>query len=390
MNAIELDLDDPTDLTRALIRIDSVNPDLVPGATGEAEIATFTKAWLTDRGFEVHTLEATPGRPTIVAIAKGTGGGDSIMLNGHLDTVSLASYENNEGLKDRISDGNIYGRGSFDMKSGVAAMMIVAHRAHTSTNGDHRGDTILALVADEEYASFGTEEVLAAGFTAQGAIVCEPMNLNITIAHRGFLWFEVDIVGKAAHGSRPELGIDAIVNAGKFLTQLGKHGEDLLKSEPHELLNTGSIHASTITGGEELSSYPALCTIGIERRTIPGETRESCTNQLTEILDRLKAEDPNFNYKLRVIFERPTFAVDPNTKIVTTLTQAFTQETKFQPVIRGEAFWTDAALLQAAGIPSVLFGVDGEGAHAATEWTTIQSLTTVTNVLESTITEFTR
>jgi acetylornithine deacetylase len=216
------------------------------------------------------------------------------------------------------------------------------------------------------------------------------MNLNVTIAHRGFLWFEVDIVGKAAHGSRPELGIDAIVNAGKFLTELGNHGEELLKSEPHELLNTGSIHASTISGGEELSSYPALCTIGIERRTIPGETRESCTNQLTKILDRLKAEDPNFNYELRVIFERPTFAVDPNAKIVTTLTQAFIQETKSQPVIRGEAFWTDAALLQAAGIPSVLFGVDGEGAHAATEWTTIESLTTVTNVLESTITEFTR
>ena len=127
MNAIELDLDDPTDLTRALVRIDSVNPDLVPGASGEAEIATFTNAWLTDRGFEVHTLEATPGRPTIVAVAKGTGGGDSIMLNGHLDTVSLASYENNEGLKDRISDGNIYGRGSFDMKSGVATCLTTAH-----------------------------------------------------------------------------------------------------------------------------------------------------------------------------------------------------------------------------------------------------------------------
>jgi acetylornithine deacetylase len=386
----DLDLDDPTDLTRALIRIDSVNPDLVPGATGEASIAAFTKNWLTTRGFKVHTLEQTPGRPTVVAVAEGTGGGDSIMLNGHIDTVSLASYENDEGLKDRIADGNIYGRGSFDMKSGVAAMMIAAHRVHKNTKGEHRGDIILTLVADEEYASFGTEEVLAAGFTAQGALVCEPMDLNITIAHRGFLWFEIDIIGKAAHGSRPELGIDAIVNAGKFLAELGKHGEDLLESNPHPLLATGSIHASTISGGEELSSYPALCTIGIERRTIPGETREVCTNQLTAILDRLKAEDPNFNYEFRVIFERPTFAVDPTAKIVTTLTQAFTQETKTQPVIRGEAFWTDAALLQSAGIPSVLFGVDGEGAHAAVEWTTIKSLDTVTNVLQSTITEFTR
>jgi len=385
-----LDLDDPTDLTRALIRIDSVNPDLVPGATGESAIAAFTKDWFTVRGFEVHTLETRPGRPTVVAVAKGTGGGDSIMLNGHLDTVSLASYENNEGLEDRITDGSIYGRGSFDMKSGVAAMMIAAHHVHDSTKGHHRGDIILTLVADEEYASSGTEDVLAAGFTAQGAIVTEPMNLNITIAHRGFLWFEVDIIGLAAHGSRPELGIDAIVNAGKFLTELGKHGEDLLKGEPHELLNTGSIHASTITGGEELSSYPALCTIGIERRTIPGETRESCTKQLAEILDQLKAADANFNYAIRVIFERPTFAVDPGAKIVTTLTQAFTHETTTQPIIRGEAFWTDAALLQSAGIPSVLFGVDGAGAHAAVEWTTIESLNTVTKVLETTIKNFTQ
>ncbi len=354
MSNLELNLDDPTDLTRALIRIDSVNPDLVPGANGESKIADFTRDWLTTRGFEVHTLEAKPARPTIVAVAKGSGGGDSIMLNGHLDTVSLASYENNEGLKDRITEGNIYGRGSFDMKSGVAAMMIAADNARKDP---HRGDIILALVADEEYASSGTEEVLKAGFTAQGAIVTEPMNLDITIAHRGFLWFEVDIIGLAAHGSRPELGIDAIVNAGKFLTELGTHGEDLLASEPHPLLATGSIHASTITGGEELSSYPAPCTIGIERRTIPGETRESCTNQLTEILDQLKAKDPNFNYELRVIFERPTFAVDPNAKIVATLTNAFTQVTKTSSTIHGEAFWTDAALLQEAGIPSVLFGV---------------------------------
>ncbi len=387
MSNLELNLDDPTDLTRALIRIDSVNPDLVPGANGESKIADFTRDWLTTRGFEVHTLEAKPARPTIVAVAKGSGGGDSIMLNGHLDTVSLASYENNEGLKDRITEGNIYGRGSFDMKSGVAAMMIAANNAHKDP---HRGDIILTLVADEEYASSGTEEVLKAGFTAQGAIVTEPMNLDITIAHRGFLWFEVDIVGLAAHGSRPELGIDAIVNAGEFLTELGTHGEELLASEPHPLLATGSIHASTITGGEELSSYPALCRIGIERRTIPGETRESCTNQLTEILDQLKAKDPNFNYELRVIFERPTFAVDPNAKIVTTLANAFTQVTKTSSTIRGEAFWTDAALLQEAGIPSVLFGVDGAGAHAAVEWTTIESLNTVTEVLETTIRNFTK
>lgn len=381
-----LDLDDPTDLTRALIRIDSVNPDLVAGASGESAIAGFVRDWLTTRGFAVHTLEKNAGRPTIVGVSAGTGSGESIMLNGHIDTVSLASYDSDEGLLDRIDDGNIYGRGSFDMKSGVAAMMIAAHKA---SEHPHRGDIIVTLVADEEYASSGTEEVLAAGFTAHGAIVTEPMNLDITIAHRGFLWFEVDILGVAAHGSRPELGIDAIVKAGTFLTALGELGEKLRAGDQHPLLATGSIHASTITGGEELSSYPALCTIGIERRTIPGETRESCTAELVGILEALAEKDADFTYSLRTLFERPTFAVDPTARIVSVLRESFAEVTQSEPTIRGEAFWADAALLHAAGIPSVLFGVDGAGAHAAIEWTTISSLQIVTHTLERTIREFT-
>ena len=380
-----MNLDDPVDLTRALIRIDSVNSSLVPGASGESEVADFVSGWLTERGFECHRLEATKGRPSIVAVAKGTGDGASIMLNGHIDTVSLASYENETGLIDLVQDGNIYGRGSYDMKSGVAAMMIAAAKV---AGEKPRGDIILALVADEEFASAGTEEVIKNGFTADGAIIVEPSGLDITIAHRGFAWYEVDIIGQAAHGSRPELGIDAIVKAGKFLVKLGEHGERLLASEKHSLLNTGSLHASIIKGGEELSSYPALCTISIERRTIPGETAQSGADELQEILEAIAAEDNDFKFEIRTLFERSTFAVDPQDRIVTTLASNFKAITGREATQRGEPFWTDCALLQDAGIPSVLFGVDGAGAHAAVEWTTIESLNTVTEVLEKTIREF--
>ena len=384
MTSIE-NLVDPVDLTRALIRIDSVNSSLVPGAGGETEIADFVSNWLSSRGFECHRLEATKGRPSIVAIAKGSGGGSTIMLNGHIDTVSLASYENETGLVDTVKDGNIYGRGSYDMKSGVAAMMVAA--AKIADEG-HNGDIMLALVADEEFASMGTEEVIKNGFTADGAIIVEPSGLDITIAHRGFVWFEVDIIGQAAHGSRPELGIDAIVKAGKFLTKLGERGEALLAGAKHPLLNTGSMHASLIKGGEELSSYPALCTISVERRTIPGENAQTCEQELREILESIAKDDPDFKFEIRTLFQRTTFAVDPKDRIVTTLANKFKEKTGRDATQRGEPFWTDCALLQDAGIPSVLFGVDGAGAHAAVEWTTIESLEIVTEVLENTIREF--
>jgi acetylornithine deacetylase len=264
-------------------------------------------------------------------------------------------------------------------------MMVAAAKI---VNEGHRGDIMLALVADEEFASMGTEEVIKNGFTADGAIIVEPSGLDITIAHRGFVWFEVDIIGQAAHGSRPELGIDAIVKAGKFLTKLGEKGEELLKVTPHPLLKTASMHASLIKGGEELSSYPALCTISVERRTLPGETAVTCEQELREILESIAANDPDFKFEIRTLFQRTTFAVDPTDRIVTTLANKFKEKTGRDATQRGEPFWTDCALLQDAGIPSVLFGVDGAGAHAAVEWTTIDSLEIVTEVLANTIREF--
>ncbi|MCX5215385.1 M20/M25/M40 family metallo-hydrolase [Kitasatospora sp. NBC_00240] len=207
---------DPGRLLARLISIDSVNPDLVPGGAGETVIADFCGEWLTARGFELHSLEKRPGRPSLVAIARGTGGGRSLMLNGHLDTVSLAGYDGNP-LDPQTRDGRMYGRGTFDMKGGIAAMMVAAARA--TAHGSLRGDVMLACVADEEHGSSGTEEVLES-FTADAAIVTEPSHLEVTLAHKGFAWFDVEIEGRAAHGSRPELGLDAIAKAGHFLVAL--------------------------------------------------------------------------------------------------------------------------------------------------------------------------
>lgn len=383
MTAAALSPDEPAGLLARLVEIDSVNPDLVPGGAGESAIADFTSAWFADRGFEVHRLEERPGRPSVVGIHRGSGGGSSLMLNGHLDTVTLAGYHG-DPLRAELRGNQLHGRGSYDMKSGIAAMMVAAERA---ARRPHSGDILVALVADEEYASAGTEEVLR-HFTVDGAIVVEPSELEVTIAHRGFVWFEVEIEGRAAHGSRPDLGIDAIAKAGGFLAGLDALARALASGPKHPVLGTGSVHASTIRGGEELSSYPARCAIGIERRTVPGETAETAEAELEGILREVVRANPGVGYRVARGLERRPFDSPRDSAVVRTVLETVAEVTGRPAIERGEPFWTDCALLAEAGIPAVLFGVAGGGAHAATEWVDLDSLKTVTTVLERTIGTF--
>ncbi|HEX7306768.1 ArgE/DapE family deacylase [Lentzea sp.] len=367
----------PRDLLARLVAIDSVNPDLVPGGRGEREIADFCARWFAERGFEVHLLERRPGRPSLVAVKKGSGGGKSLMLNGHIDTVGLAGYDG-DPLLPEVRDGRMFGRGTFDMKGGVAAMMVAAARAENL-----RGDVIVACVADEEHGSSGTAEVLER-FTADAAIVTEPSHLEVTLAHKGFVWLDVVVEGRAAHGSRPELGVDAIAKAGHFLVALEQLGHDLAAGPRHHLLGTGTVHASVISGGEEASTYPSSCRITVERRTVPGESPQRVEDELRAVLDRLHDTVPDFRATLTRGLARDPFEADPDAEIVRTLIANLGAP----PVIRAEPFWTDCALLDAAGIPCLLFGVDGAGAHAATEHIDLASLDRLTDVLARTVTDF--
>lgn len=374
----------PADLTARLVTIDSVNPGLVPGGAGESAVAAFCAEWLTAHGFEVHLLDERGGRPSVVAVARGTGGGRSLMLNGHLDTVGLAGYDG-DPLEPRVQDGRMSGRGAFDMKGGLAAMMVAAARA--VAGGPLRGDVVVACVADEEHSSTGTEEVLRFR-TADAAIVTEPSHLELMLAHKGFAWFEVEIEGRAAHGSRPELGVDAIAKAGHFLVALEELGARLARGPAHPLLGTGTVHASLISGGQEASTYPASCRITLERRTVPGEDAASVEAELRQVLDGLAATVPDFRYRLERGLSREPFAADPEWEIVRTVTRHAEAVLGHPPVVRGEPFWTDAALLAGAGVPCLLIGADGEGAHAASEWVDLASLDRLTAILTATIQDF--
>ena len=254
------------ELLARLVEIDSTNPALVPGGAGETEIAAFVAGWLRERGLDATVDEVAPGRANAIATARGSGGGRSLLLCAHMDTVGVEGMA--APFEPRIEAGRMQGRGSFDMKGGLAAVMAAAV---TAAEAGLRGDVIVAAVCDEEHESIGAEKV-AAELTADAAVVTEPTGLEVCVAHKGFVWLDVETAGVAAHGSRPDLGVDAIAAMGEVLVGLTGLGARLAGSRPHPLLGTGSVHASLIEGGQELSSYPERCLLRIERRTVPGET----------------------------------------------------------------------------------------------------------------------
>lgn len=370
-------MDDVVSLTQSLIRIDSSNPGMEAGV-GETEISKYISQWFEERDIETHWIEPTAGRPSVVAIVRGTGGGKFLMFNGHIDTVTLTSYEG-DALSGEVRDGNIYGRGAADMKSGLAAAMLTLVEAKKAPL---RGDVILAAVADEEMESFGTEQVLQAGWRADAAIVAEPTEMAIINSHKGLAVFYVDISGKAAHGSRPDLGVDAICKAGYFLVEVDRLNEKLqTRFDPatQTHLHAPNIHAGIIRGGAEVSSYPASCNVSIERRTVAGESLESIQAELSEILDRLSKSVPGFEYNLRTFFFRAPFGISAEHPFVKMVSKHASNAMATAPKTQGETYWTDMALMSEVGMPGVIWGPKGYGLHAKTEWVEIESLRQLAN-----------
>ena len=332
---------DITELVHALVAIDSVNPSLVPGGAGEREIAGFVAGWARDAGLEAEVLEGTPGRPSVIVRARGAGGGRSLLLCGHCDTVTT------EGMADprpRVEGDRLYGRGAYDMKAGVAAALIACREAAAM---DLAGDVIVAAVADEEHASLGVQEALAA-IDADAAIVTEPTELELVVAHRGFVWSEIEVTGRAAHGSRPHLGVDAIVKTGPILTALGEL-DVALGARTHPLLGRGSVHASLIQGGEELSSYPARCVVGIERRTLPGDSAATVEGELGALLDACRAADPALRAEQRTLLVRDPFEVAQSAELVDVVRACAAEALGAPPPVGGAGYWADAAFIAAAG-----------------------------------------
>ncbi len=365
-----------------LVAASSVNPSLVPGAPGEMAAAEVARAAMAAAGLAVTVEEILPGRPNVVGLLEGREPGPTVMLCGHLDTVGV------EGMPvpftPRVADGRVYGRGSQDMKGGVAAMIGAAAALAPAWT---RGRLIVAGVIDEEYESAGAE-ALVKRWHADAAIVTEPTDLQMAVAHKGFAWLEITVHGRAAHGSRPAEGRDAIMMMGRVLHLL-EHRDKALQARPPEgLQGVASLHASIITGGRELSVYPDRCVLQMERRTVSGEEGDLPLRELRAMLAALVSVVPDFHADVRLVTTRPPYALDPGHALPQALAASLAKRSLPSAPV-GMSFWTDAAILAEAGIPSILFGPRGAGLHSVEEYVDIDSVLTCRDVLAETVLKLT-
>jgi acetylornithine deacetylase len=356
-------------LLRDLVAIDSVNPTLVPGALGEGAIARRLADELRAYGLAVEVTDVAPGRPNVVGVLEGRRSGRSVMLCGHTDTVGVKGMP--RPFEPEIRDGKLFGRGAQDMKGGVAAM-VGAARSIVESGGLDRGRLVVAAVADEEHSSLGADGLVRT-WRADAAVVTEPTGLDVAVAHKGFQWITVETRGRAAHGSRPRDGRDAIMRMGRVLSRLENLERRLRYGASHNLLGTASLHASIIGGGEEWSSYPARASLQFERRTLPGEAPDVGLTEIVAILEELRKEDTEFEAEAEMIFGREAYEIDSSSPLPGALIQA-ASAIGCAPRRVGMTFWTDAAILGAAGIPTVLFGPGGAGLHSREEYVLIDDV----------------
>ena len=369
-------MDAVIDLLRDLVAIDSVNPALASGGAGEAAAAGRVAAALRAAGIDVEVTAAAPGRPNVVGVVEGRSAGRALMLCGHTDTVGVEGMA--APFDPVVRDGRVHGRGSQDMKGGVAAMVDAAV-AVARAGGLPRGRLVVAAVADEEHASAGAE-ALVATHAADGAVVTEPTDLRIATAHKGFEWIEVETRGRAAHGSRPADGRDAILRMGRVLGRLEAVEAGLRARPSLPRFGRPSLHASTIRGGQAFSVYPDRCVLGVERRTVAGEASDAGFAEVRAALAGLAAEDDEFDASARRILTRPPHAIAGDHPVCRELTQALRRR-GLDAAPTGMSFWTDAAILGRAGTPAVLFGPAGAGLHGPEEYVEIDSVRVCRDVL---------
>lgn len=366
---------DPVELTAQLVRIPSVNPALEEGGDGESRVAEQAAEWLAGWGFRVQTPEVAPGRFNVVA-RRGPEGGPRLLLNGHMDTVGVAGMES--PFSGAIRDGRLYGRGACDMKAGVAAALAAAAEL---ADRDLVGELIVALTADEEHASIGMQHLVESGMTADGAIVCEPTSLALMPAHKGFLWVDFHVHGRAAHGSRPDVGVDAIAHAGSLLTVLAEEGRRLEAAPAHPLLGHGSIHAGTIRGGTAPSVYPEKCSLTLERRTLPGESKEGLLAQMDDMVVRARERTPELSVDVVPGLFRAGTEVPTASPLVTALVQSL-EAAGSASRIEGMTAWVDACFLNETGTPALCFGPGSIAqAHGLNEWVGVDEIRTCQRVL---------
>ncbi len=368
---IELDRAFTLDTLTRMVAIDSVNPGLVPGGAGEGAMADYLADLCRSMGLEVTLQETAPGRPNVIARWAGKGGGKSLLLTGHTDVVGVSNMEI-PPFTPTLEGDKLYGRGSMDMKGGLASILGAVHALQAS-RFEPAGDMILAFVTDEEYASIGTA-ALVGQVKADAALLTEPTGMEIVIAHRGFAWVEITTHGFAAHGSLYDVGVDAIAHMGRVLAEIERLEREVLPQREHPLLGRASCHASGISGGLGASTYPDRCTLEVEHRLLPDEDAGTIENLWADVLDRLHRADPAFHARFEMGFSRPGYEIDVDAPIVAALRTACHDVLGRPAPISGMRAWLDSALLAEVGIPTAILGPGGAGMHGPVEYVSVSDV----------------
>jgi succinyl-diaminopimelate desuccinylase len=346
------------ELVAALVAIESVNPELVPGGGGEAEIAEFVAGWLRGAGLEVEVDEAAPGRPSVLATAPGTGASRSLMLNAHLDTVGVEGME--RPFEPVLLDGRLYGRGAYDMKGGVAAMMCAAH----DLAGQEDVRVRLMIVPDEESEDIerrSSDDLVRRGYVGDFAITGEPTNLHIGIQAKGVLAARIHVRGRAAHGSTPWAGDNAIVKAVDVFRRIESMP---FSRESSEMFDRPSINLGRIVGGDAPNKVPDACVMDVDIRYLPNQDPG-------DILEEIRAI-PDLEIKRTLVY--PPAHVSRSNPYVQALGHVVGGSTEGESVSVGRDGASDAVSFLRAGIPAVEFGPAGAGHHGPEEWVSIRSL----------------
>lgn len=367
-------------LLEQLVSIPSVNPSLAEAGTGERAIAEFAADWLNRHGVRGWVDEVAPGR--FNAVGEVGQGPRTLAACAHLDTVQINGMTI-PAFEPRFEDGRVYGRGAYDMKGGVASIMCAA-AALAAT--DYTGRFMLALVADEEYASLGARDWVTR-YQADACVVTEPTRdgmRELIIAHKGFVWLDVLTRGFATHGSRWDLGVSAIAEMGRVITACDEFDLTVLRQRTHPLLGPASMHCALIAGGSGLSTYADECHMKIERRTLPGESPEQVLEEIRGLLKNAAVDGD-----VAIMLSQPPLTVASDSVIADCARRGMRAATGVDPVDAGVGYWMDAAIFAAAGIPTVNFGARGAGAHEAVEWVDLETVVLTARGLYETALRFT-
>jgi acetylornithine deacetylase len=361
------------ELLAQLVAADSTNPGLEPGGAGEGAVAAIVAARMRAAGLEVDMWDVAPGRPNVVGRLRGTGGGRSLMFCGHTDVVGAAP----EGFVPAVRDGRMYGRGTCDMKAGIAAALVAVERMAADPPA---GDVVVACVIDEEWVSLGAEALIGRHH-ADAAVLPEQTDLDVVFAHGGFAWYDVSSIGLEAAGGRPELGRDAIALTGPILDGIAALDRDLALRETAEW-GRPSVHASTVRGGQTYPSYPLECVIGVERCLMPGETVAESQAEMDRLIEAARAADGRFEGGWRTVVAREPVLLDRDEPVVRETVAAAAAVLGHAPVLRSDYGWMDSGILVDAGIPCVVLGPTGDGLHTAEEWVDLASVDACVDVFE--------